>query len=185
MNTVEKTSFGQIEEKASRFLCEIMPYSLFESRLAELKSLHPKANHHVTAVRYLSDGQLFERGRDDGEPSGTSGIPSLRVLQGANLVNVATIVTRYFGGTKLGTGGLARAYAAAVNAALAASEVIPYVEYEDFEVKLPFSRSEKVERFLNQNPIVTVERSFTEGGVTFILNAPEPVIQSLKDELEF
>ncbi len=185
MKTLITPAFAETEEKNSRFLCEILPYEKFETRLEELRILHPKANHHVTAIRYLDDGQLFERGRDDGEPSGTSGIPSLRALQGAELVNVGAIVTRYFGGTKLGTGGLARAYAASVNAAIQQADLITYVEYEDFEVKMPFSRAEKVERFLNLHPEVTVDRDFTAGGVTFKLNAPAPVIENLKAELDF
>lgn len=183
MITLEKPAFAETEEKASRFLCEIVPYQDFETRLAELRMLHPKANHHVTAVRFLEEGQLFERGRDDGEPSGTSGIPSLRALQGADIVNVGAIVTRYFGGTKLGTGGLARAYAAAVNAALNVAECIPYVEKEDFTCELAFSESEKVERFLSRYSEIPVQRDYNERGVVFTLHAPKTLIIELKEIL--
>lgn len=185
MKIITKPAIAETEEKASRFLCEIVPYDQFENRLEELRVLHPKANHHVTAIRYLDEGRVIERGRDDGEPSGTSGMPSLRALQGADLINVGAIVTRYFGGTKLGTGGLARSYAAAVNAAVAVADIEPYVEHEDFEIQMAFSRSEKVERFLSQHPEISVERAYTEGGVLFSLNAPKPVIAALKEELDF
>ncbi|MDX1738266.1 MAG: YigZ family protein [Alphaproteobacteria bacterium] len=184
MKTIATPAFGEIEEKASKFLCEIVPYQDFEKRLAELKLLHPKANHHVTAIRYLEDGQLFERGKDDGEPSGTSGIPSLRALQGADLVNVGAIVTRYFGGTKLGTGGLARAYAAAVNRAIQAALIVPYVEFAKYEQETTFGEAEKVERFLSRYPEITVERSYTEKGVQFALNAPVDILEEFKEYMD-
>ena len=113
---------AETEEKKSRFLAFVVPHARFADRLAELRAEHPKANHHVTAFRAMRpDGRIEEGAKDDGEPSGTSGMPILRLLIGEGLVDVGAIVVRYFGGTKLGTGGLARAYPGAVKAALAAA----------------------------------------------------------------
>ena len=80
---------------------------------------HPKARHHVYAYRYLNEyEQIVENSSDDGEPKGTSGKPSLHVLAGHELINTAVIIVRYFGGIKLGTGGLVRAYSDAVNSVI-------------------------------------------------------------------
>lgn len=117
--TVEQEYYAELEEKKSRFLAFLVPHVDFASRLAELRDEHKKANHHVTAFRrMLPEGRIEEGGKDDGEPAGTSGMPTLKTLIGSDLVDVGVIIVRYFGGTKLGTGGLARAYSGAANLAI-------------------------------------------------------------------
>ena len=107
------------EVKQSKFIAYLMPYTDYKSTLEQLKEEHPKARHFVTAYRYLNEyNQVVEHSSDDGEPKGTSGKPSLMVLQGQEIINSAVIIVRYFGGTKLGTGGLVRAYSDAVNLVL-------------------------------------------------------------------
>lgn len=108
---------GEYEEKRSRFLAvlhraddEIAARDL----VAGARRAHPEARHHCSAFRLTGPGaQPIERSNDDGEPAGTAGTPILEVLRGAGLTEVAVVVVRWFGGTKLGTGGLARAYSAA------------------------------------------------------------------------
>ena len=103
--------------KKSRFISYLFPYQNFEAAQKKLKQQHPKARHFVYAYRYLDEReQLVENSGDDGEPRGTSGKPSLAVLSGCNAINTAVITVRYFGGIKLGTGGLVKAYSDAVNA---------------------------------------------------------------------
>lgn len=126
LRTITGEVSAELEEKKSRFLGFVLPYAQFNDRLTVLCSEHPKANHHVTAFRLMRpDGRIEEGARDDGEPSGTSGMPILRLLIGERLIDVGVIVVRYFGGTKLGTGGLARAYPGVVKAALAEAQAIP------------------------------------------------------------
>ena len=126
LRTITGEVSAELEEKKSRFLGFVLPYAQFNDRLTVLRSEHPKANHHVTAFRLMRpDGRIEEGARDDGEPSGTSGMPILRLLIGERLIDVGVIVVRYFGGTKLGTGGLARAYPGVVKAALAEAQAIP------------------------------------------------------------
>lgn len=109
----------ETEEKKSRFIAFLVPIDTFESRLKELRVEHRKASHHVTAFRHvMEDGRIDEGAKDDGEPAGTSGMPILKVMQGAKIVDCGIIVVRYFGGTKLGTGGLARAYSKAAKHAI-------------------------------------------------------------------
>jgi uncharacterized YigZ family protein len=110
--TIIKPAAAELDEKGSRFIGHLVPYAEFESRLAVLREDHRKASHHVTAFRRMRpDNRVEEGAKDDGEPAGTSGMPTLKVLIGANLVDAGIITVRYFGGTKLGAGGLARAYA--------------------------------------------------------------------------
>ena len=104
----------QIEVKKSKFIATLAPFKDFESLNKALRD--PKAAHVVWAYRYLNEfGQIVENSSDDGEPKGSSGPACLDALRGANLIDTAVLVVRYFGGIKLGAGGLIRAYGTAAN----------------------------------------------------------------------
>ncbi len=117
---------GEIEEKKSRFICHIIPIDSEEEALAfieKMKKQYWDARHNCSA--YILEGPVdLMRASDDGEPQKTAGQPILSVLQGAELKNVCAVVTRYFGGTLLGTGGLVRAYTDSTAAALKNAEII-------------------------------------------------------------
>ena len=124
--TLYKGGTGEIEEKKSRFIATIMPVSSEEeaaSFIAKLKKQYWDARHNCSAFVIGANGEKT-RCSDDGEPSGTAGRPMLDVLTGEHVTNVCVVVTRYFGGTLLGTGGLVRAYSAAVRAGLENCEII-------------------------------------------------------------
>lgn len=115
MKTINQNFEAEFEVKKSVFIAHLCEFSHFKALLVALKKEHSKARHFVWAFRHLNElGQIVEDKSDDGEPKGTSGLPCLNVLRGAQLINAAIIVVRYFGGIKLGTGGLVRAYSAAV-----------------------------------------------------------------------
>ena len=146
MNYIDTPSTLTHEVKQSKFIAHLVPYSDYETTLQTLKSKHPKARHFVTAFRYLNEfNQIVEHSSDDGEPKGTSGKPSLMVLQGQDIINSAVIIVRYFGGTKLGTGGLVRAYSDTVNLVL--NEVV-LIEYKH-EVKKTISIEYTDVRFID------------------------------------
>lgn len=108
---------SELSIKRSRFICYLeRVHSEDEARafIDAIRHQHATARHHCTAFRYVEDGDIRERSNDDGEPAGTAGRPMLAVLKGADLVDVCAVVVRYFGGVKLGTGGLVRAYGDAV-----------------------------------------------------------------------
>ena len=133
MQYIKEQSTTTLEVKQSKFIAHLVPYTLYKETLQNLKIEHPKARHFVTAFRYLNEyDQIVEHSSDDGEPSGTSGKPSLMVLQGRGCINTAVIIVRYFGGTKLGTGGLVRAYSDAVNMVI---ENAVFYEYKKEIVK--------------------------------------------------
>lgn len=114
MNTINTSFYSEITIKGSRFLAFLIPFDMFDEKLKELKATHLKAVHFVYAYRVMLENQINERFSDDGEPKGSSGIPVLNVLRGKNLINIAAIVVRYFGGMLLGVGGLVRAYTQSV-----------------------------------------------------------------------
>ncbi|MCZ4539735.1 IMPACT family protein [Dietzia maris] len=116
---------GEYEEKRSRFVAVLRRCDDEEDAralIAELRAAHPSARHHCSGfIVDVPGASRIERSSDDGEPSGTAGTPMLDVLRGSGLTGVCAVVVRWFGGTKLGTGGLARAYSAAVSEAVDAA----------------------------------------------------------------
>ena len=116
---------GEYKEKRSRFVAvlrRVDDEDAARDLVADLRKAHPAARHHCSAFLVDVPGaNRIERSNDDGEPSGTAGIPMLDVLRGSGLTGVSAVVVRWFGGTKLGTGGLVRAYGAAVSAAIDAA----------------------------------------------------------------
>ena len=122
--TVQDSPETELKEKGSRFLAQALAVTDEEdsaTRLAAVRKRHHAATHHCWAHRLGPPEVLIERADDDGEPSGTAGLPILKALQGADTYGALLVVTRWFGGTKLGTGGLARAYGEAAREALAAA----------------------------------------------------------------
>lgn len=137
----------------SRFITTIAPvFSVTEAHafLQEIRKEMPDATHHVYAFRVGFGNSVSEGMSDDGEPSGTSGPPTLAVVRGSGLGDVAVVTTRYFGGTKLGTGGLVSAYTAAAQAAFAAVEVDEKVEKTRCAIQLPYSYLDRVRRMLGE-----------------------------------
>ena len=202
LRTVTAEVSAETEEKKSRFLAFVVPHARFADRLAELRAEHPKANHHVTAFRAMRpDGRIEEGAKDDGEPSGTSGMPILRLLIGERLVDVGAIVVRYFGGTKLGSGGLARAYPGAVKAALVAaladesgagSRLQEWSRASRASLRTGFARASALEQAISLaseaalaefgQPVQVLDRRFTENGAVVDVEGPEPVVEALRQD---
>ncbi len=150
-------SWGEIREKGSLFLAWIGPATTEEAARAAMDRLarrHPDASHHCWAWRLGSPPR--ERSADAGEPSGTAGVPILQVLRGAGLSDVLAVVIRWFGGTKLGKGGLARAYAAAAREALAGLPTVLCVPTLRLTLDIPYERVGAVKRLIHP-PAVELE----------------------------
>jgi uncharacterized YigZ family protein len=174
MVTISAISSDTIEIKGSKFIAFLMPMSLYEEEMARLRGLHPKAVHFVSATRSLNEyDQIVEYSGDDGEPKGTSGKPTLSVLQGHALINAAIISVRYFGGTKLGPGGLVRAYAEAANAAYAQAELHPYEKLFIQKIECDYSHISMVEYECTQQNIYVTAKEFGEKGAIFTLEGTE------------
>jgi uncharacterized YigZ family protein len=139
--------------KGSRFLAIVAPLERpedAEALLAEARERHPDASHHAFAMRW---GQVM-RSSDDGEPGGTAGRPMLEVLLKQDLDRVAAVVVRIFGGTKLGAGGLVRAYGSAVSRAVQAAGVREVPDLVTLEVRLPYAAVDAVLRQAEADPVV-------------------------------
>lgn len=172
MNTVNEIFTDVIEIKGSKFIAFLMPISEYEAQMSYLRSIHPKAVHFVSATRSLNEfDQIVEYSGDDGEPKGTSGKPTLAVLQGHELINAAVITVRYFGGTKLGPGGLVRAYAEAANAVYAQAKLLPYEKLYMQRFTCEYTNVSIVEYEITQKAIRCIAKTFGEKGAEFTVQA--------------
>lgn len=182
MYFVKEESNKTLEEKKSKFIAHLCPYKDFEKVMSRLREEHPKARHFVYAYRFLNEyEQVVENCSDDGEPKGTSGKPSLNVLAGNELINSAVIIIRYFGGIKLGTGGLVRAYSDAVNLVIKNSELIKYEKLEKLILQCDYNLLSKVEYILNSLNISIVNKEFT---TDVVLTLELTIEQTTKLKLE-
>lgn len=149
--TVDSRSETRFTEKKSEFIGNAAPVNSDEEAVKfvnEIRKKYPDARHNVYA--YIVAENNITRFSDDGEPKGTAGIPVLEVLKKNELVNVAVVVTRYFGGILLGTGGLARAYTKSAADAIAAAQPVIFCDTVKFSVTCTFSDNEKVRYELSQ-----------------------------------
>lgn len=144
--TIAEVAEAEIVEKKSRFIGRIAPVADEEEALAfiaEVKAAHRMARHNVYAY-VLRGGRI--RYTDDGEPAKTAGMPTLEAIQHAGLEDVAVVVTRYFGGILLGTGGLVRAYGQATKAAIDAARIVVVSRCVDVVAEVPYALYEQVVR---------------------------------------
>ncbi|MBE0487870.1 MAG: YigZ family protein [Halomonas sp.] len=167
---------SELEVEKSRFitwLCHAPDVAAFEALLAEARRRHPNASHHCTAFIAGPPGEQAAIGySDDGEPGGTAGRPMYRVLEGSGLGQVGCVVTRYFGGTKLGTGGLARAYAQAVAQGLDALPHRQVVERTPLRLKVDFAGEAEARAWLGEHEIPVEAADYAAEGVTLRVGWP-------------
>lgn len=172
---------GEIVEKKSRFIASLTPVGSEEEALAFIASIRKKyydARHNCFAFIVGDDGGT-ERCSDDGEPGGSAGRPMLEVLRGAGLTNTAAVVTRYFGGTLLGTGGLVRAYTQAVQAALA-NGVIATMRYGiRYFVTADYTLTGKLQHLFAERQIMIEDTVYTDK-VKFCIVVPHWQEEALK-----
>ena len=144
--TVENTASAEFEEKKSRFIGHITHVTTEEEAAAFIKSKQKEfydARHNVFA--YKLKGGLVARYSDDGEPTGTAGMPTLDAINKSNVEDVCIVVTRYFGGTLLGASGLVRAYSKAASMAIAAAKIVTYEEFAEFFLSCSYSDYQKIQ----------------------------------------
>jgi len=187
MKTLSIPFCAETVVNCSKFLTSLVPYSDFEGLQEKLKKEHPKANHVVYAVRYLNKyDQIVENSSDDGEPKGCAGVPALNVLRGEELINTAVLIVRYFGGIKLGTGGMARAYAQAVKDVLAVADPVPYEKQVTHTFETSYAAIDKTLYHLKQTGIIQFEREFGTNGVRWsILGSEAQISELVKSGIKF
>ena len=152
MKTVEKETVIEFEEKKSKFIGYIKPVSTVEEAekfIDSIKEMHPNATHNVPLYRVVENGQEYFKYNDDGEPANTAGKPMAEILNILDVYNVAIVATRYFGGIKLGAGGLIRNYAKTAKIAVNEAGITDYKEKSLFIIDYNYEYTGEMESFLN------------------------------------
>lgn len=165
MKEIITDSCTVLTEKKSKFITRLYKISSVQQVdeiLKEIRALEKGATHNCYAWRLAEKQSVAEGRSDDGEPSGTAGQPMLSALSGEDVVNVLAIVTRYFGGIKLGTGGLVRIYSKCVKEALKDSGTQPFIIREYFEYSFHISKTSHIQYILDKLSLSPVERDFSD-----------------------
>lgn len=165
-----------IEIEKSQFIawvCHAPSIDDFDTLLAAAKQAHPSASHHCSAYIAGAPGEQNRIGfSDDGEPGGTAGRPMFQVLNGSGIGEIGCVVTRYFGGTKLGTGGLARAYAQAVSAALETLPTREIVERDTYTLRLTFAQEADARAWCHEQALPIDNAEYDSDGVRLAIGWP-------------
>ena len=185
--TIARDGEAEIEVKRSRFLCTLVRVedeAAARAVVDRLRRLHWDARHHCSAFVLGPEGAV-ERSSDDGEPAGTAGAPMLEVLRGRRVSDVVAVVTRWFGGTLLGAGGLVRAYGDAVRAGLDATGTLRRDLVREFTVELDHADAGRVESELRSRAIVVLDADWRARVLLRVGVSPddEPRLHALLAEL--
>lgn len=175
---------GEIIEKKSRFIANIKSVESVEEAQAyieEIKKKYWDARHNCSAFS-VGVERVTTRCNDDGEPSGTAGKPILEVISGSGVHNIVIVVTRYFGGTLLGTGGLVRAYTDAARAGIEGSDIVEKVPGRRIELFMDYTDLGKLQYLLAQNEVLTEETEYTDKVIVHAL-FPEEEKEMLKKKI--
>ncbi len=184
MKTINKISSSFLEVKNSKFFSFITPYEDFNFTFERLKKSHSKASHFVTAFRYLNKyNQIVEGSSDAGEPKGSSGRPTLKVLQGNDLINIGVVTVRYFGGVLLGIGGLVRAYSDVANSAIKNAELINYKQIFEYTFSVDYNKTKKIEYLIKKYDIFVDDKRFGTEGIEYIIRDDIKKINLIKEIL--
>ncbi|MGR3741513.1 YigZ family protein [Companilactobacillus sp. DQM5] len=180
--TIGKDISNSIEKKKSKFITNIFKVTSeqqVEDRLTAVKKEHNKANHNCSAY-ILGKDSLIRHSSDDGEPTGTAGVPILNVLIEKNITNVLAVVTRYFGGTKLGTGGLIRAYSSSISSAIKDSDIVQAVNLQELIITMPYNLLDTF-KYTSNYEISSIDYTDTVKITIYIpINEKENYIKNLK-----
>ena len=164
MNIILKNGSGEIEEKKSRFICHIFKIKSEEEAeeyITAVKKKYWDARHNCYAYVTGDKGQI-QRFSDDGEPQGTAGKPMLDILNSYGLTDCLLVVTRYFGGILLGTGGLVRAYSDSLKEAIKKSTLVEQEPGYEAKIKLPYADFEKFKYYCNKNNINIINSEYSD-----------------------
>ncbi len=184
MKTLYRGGSGEIVEKKSRFIATFETIESEEDALAfigRMKKQYWDARHNCYAF-VAGENQNLQRCSDDGEPAGTAGRPMLDVLLKEDIHNAAVVVTRYFGGTLLGTGGLVRAYQKAVQEGLKNSAIIEKIQGRGLKIDCGYDSIGKIQYILAKNQMPAIGTSYTDRVVTELV-IPTGQVEKLKQEI--
>ena len=183
MNRIKAPHSAEISIKNSKFIAYLFPIADVaeaETRLAQVKREHPKARHWCYAYRL---GAEEYRCNDDGEPSGTAGLPIYQQLLSFDVSDSLAVVVRYFGGVKLGTGGLVVAYKTAAAAAIEAATTEEKIVMEQFCIEVPYTEADTAMRFVRDGEGEIVERDYTATHQLLTIEVRTSLLAPLQERL--
>lgn len=165
MRTVGKECVIEFEEKKSKFIGYIKQVSTKEEAerfIESIKAIHKDATHNCSAYKVTDNGQEYFKVDDDGEPKGTAGKPMGDIITYMEVENLAVVATRYFGGIKLGAGGLVRAYAKTAKLAIQEAGIIDYVKKMSFLIDFNYDKVAEVEQIIYKNGDEILEKGYND-----------------------
>ena len=183
--TIKENISAEIVEKKSKFIANVFYVESVEEAeeiIRKVKKEHKEARHNCFAFSVFTKEGITNRFSDDGEPSGTAGSPMLNIITSKNITNVLVVVTRYFGGILLGTGGLVRAYTGAFQEALQKVEIIEKEVGKYVKVVTNYQDLEKFKYYLKQNDIDVRNIDYTEN-VDVYIDITDEKLEKLKENL--
>ena len=183
--TILQNSTAEVEEKKSKFIADIFYVENIleaEEKIKSIKKKYFDARHHCYAYRIIEENGVKEKQSDDGEPSGTAGAPMLNILKKNELINVLVIVTRYFGGTLLGTGGLVRAYSEASLKAIEEAGIGVQKFGHELEIIIEYKELERFKYYCKKHSINILEIVYENNIICKIELTNEEKEELLKNE---
>ena len=183
MKSIKKAVRIEFEEKKSKFIGYAKPiYTKEEAEdfIDMIREMHPDATHNCTVYRVIDNGQEYFKADDDGEPSGTAGKPMGEILTYMEVNNVVVVATRYFGGIKLGAGGLVRNYAKTAKLAILEGEVVEFIERVECLLDFSYERINEVETLLINGNEELLNKDFNER-VTYRVKVSNETLEKLKE----
>lgn len=183
---LQKGGTGQIEEKKSRFIATIKPVNSEAEAtafIAEIKKKYWDARHNCSAF-VIGERSELTRCSDDGEPAGTAGRPMLEVLLSSEITNICVVVTRYFGGTLLGTGGLIRAYQGAVKAGLSDCETVTVTRGTTYSIETDYNLAGKLQFYFNKEDVIVNNTEWASSVIFTIVLTDNNESKVIKDITE-
>lgn len=153
-----------MKEKGSKFIgfaFSVENEEQVNAKLLELKEIYPDATHHCYAYRLGFEGEIY-RTNDDGEPSGTAGVPIYNQIRSAELTFTLVVIIRYFGGTKLGVGGLIQAYKKATELTLSKAIKVTFIQKEKFSIRFEYAQQNDVQKILDNLDALITQQNFTD-----------------------
>ena len=180
MKRIAKPFQTSIDIKKSQFICRLIPAQNEKEAkeiINKISEEYKDATHNCTAY-VVSDGEGFD---DDGEPGGTAGRPMLNVLKKNEMENIVAIVTRYFGGIKLGAGGLVRAYSKSVLETLSIAEIVDMELYEIFRFSFEYQHIKTIDNEIRAKNLSVVEKQYEANVIYFVASNNEDMIKNIQE----
>lgn len=183
MKSIKKAVRIEFEERKSKFIGYAKPISTKEEAedfISTIREMHPDATHNCTVYRVIDNGQEYFKADDDGEPSGTAGKPMGEILTYMEVNNVVVVATRYFGGIKLGAGGLVRNYAKTAKLAVLEGEIVEFIERVECLLDFSYEKINEVETLLINGNEELLNKDFNER-VTYRVKISNETLEKLKE----